>query len=127
MNRSLPPFPDGATDLRLHPVLTLDTAPRVTVDAWLLAASFAVFGGTDAASLARDDLTLPVIQDGQLFEVLLGDLLRPDVDARDVADTFRATLAGAAACALQMRQYVAAADRLITSPAVIPNGVTTHA
>ena len=123
MNKSLPPYPHGADDLRLHPVLTLGDSD-ITPDAWMIASSFAVMGGTgDPATVAPDTLELPVVNDGVLFKTVLGDLLADDVDARDVGDVLRATLAAAASCALQMRRYTSAAERLLAAPAVTPTGV----
>ena len=121
MNRSLPPYPNGTTDLRLTPVLTLATDEQVTPDAWRLAAAFAVAGGVgDPATIAGDDTELPVVTDNTLFKVRLGDLLDPAVDARDLADTLRATIAAAAAHALAMKRLTAAAERLLNAPAATP-------
>ena len=123
MNRSLPPYPVGAPDLKLTPVLTLADEPDISVDAWNLAASNVVLGGQGDPDLAPDTLALPVMQDGALFKVALGDLMRPDAHGGDVADTLRATIAAAAAHALAMRRLIHAAERLLHSPAVTPTGV----
>lgn len=121
MMRSVPPYPAGSDDLRLRTVLELGPTPRIDRVSWALAASHAAVAGTDR-SLAPDSLIVPVVDRGELFSVTLGDLMRPDSHAADVAAVLRATVAATAAHLAQARVTAAVARRLMVAPAATVNG-----
>ncbi len=125
MRQESMPWPEGNPVLHLAAAPHLDPAQTIPPDAWRLAVDNAVLSVGDPIDLAPDDLTQPLVDlDGQIYAVVLGDVLA-DRDPEDVQRTLHGALASAAAAALLMRRQIAVARRLLNvAETLTPEGVT---